>query len=285
MFGALHDNGSIDVERMRIIRKLSEGMMLTFHRAFDVCSYRSEIALEQIISLGCDRLLTSGGNESHAIHNLSAIEALVKLARGRIVIVAASGIGYNNVRQIITSTGVRAVHAGSSVTEVRQQLSINNNSSSIIIDHDGPSKELFQTSLSSPSIALSPTSPHLFTTTTTTTSTTTSGSSNVPSDMVGWSCVSRSLVSQLVYEAKLAWKTFETEGINYSRNTSSSSRSNNNNHDDDDDDNYHNDNGGRGDVDDEDNDGSDIVLVEAVDVHSPLRKVLPHDSAYVYVGE
>ena len=276
MFGALHDNGSIDVERMRIIRKLSEGMILTFHRAFDVCSYRSEIALEQIISLGCDRLLTSGGNESHAIHNLSAIQALVKLARGRIVIVAASGIGYDNVRQIITSTGVCAVHAGSSVTEVRQQLSINN-SSSIIIDHDGPSQELFKTSLSSPSIELSPTSPHLSTTTTTTT-TTTSSSSNVPSDMVGWSCTCRGLVSQLVDEAKLAWNSFETEGINYSKNTSSSSKINNS-HDDAD-------NGGRCDVDDdEDNDGNDMVLVDAVDVHSPTRKVLPHDSTYVYVGE
>ena len=274
MFGALHDNGSIDIERMRIIRKLSEGMILTFHRAFDVCSYRSEIAIEQIISLGCDRLLTSGGNESHAIHNLSAIQALVKLARGRIVIVAASGIGYDNVRQIITSTGVCAVHAGSSVTEVRQQLSINN-SSSIIIDNDGPSKELFKTSLSSPSIALSPTSPHLSTTTTTTT---TSSSSNVPSDMIGWSCTSRGLVSQLVHEAKLAWNSFETEGINYSKNTSSSSKINNS-HDDAD-------NGGRYDVDDdEDNDGNDMVLVDAVDVHSPTRKVLPHDSTYVYVGE
>jgi len=277
VFGALHDNGSIDVERMRIIRKLSEGMILTFHRAFDVCSYRSEIALEQIISLGCDRLLTSGGNESHAIHNLSALQALVKLARGRIVIVAASGIGYDNVRQIITSTGVCAVHAGSSVTEVRQQLSINN-SSSIIIDHDGPSQELFKTSLSSPSIELSPTSPHLSTTTTTTTTTTSSSSSNVPSDMVGWSCTCRGLVSQLVYEAKLAWNSNETEGINYSKNTSSSSKIYNS-HDDED-------NGGRGDVDDdEDNDGSDMVLVEAVDVHSPTRKVLPHDSTYVYVGE
>jgi len=263
---------------MRIIRKLSEGMILTFHRAFDVCSYRSEIALEQIISLGCDRLLTSGGNESHAIYNLSAIQALVKLARGRIVIVAASGIGYDNVRQIITSTGVCAVHAGSSVTEVRQQLSINN-SSSIIIDHDGPSQELFKTSLSSPSIELSPTSPHLSTTTTTTiTTTTTSSSSNVPSDMVGWSCTCRGLVSQLVDEAKLAWNSFETEGINYSKNTSSSSKINNC-HDDAD-------NGGRCDVDDdEDNDGNDMVLVDAVDVHSPTRKVLPHDSTYVYVGE
>jgi hypothetical protein len=238
-------------------------MILTFHRAFDVCSYRSEIALEQIISLGCDRLLTSGGNESHAIHNLSAIQALVKLARGRIVIVAASGIGYDNVRQIITSTGVCAVHAGSSVTEVRQQLSINN-SSSIIIDHDGPSQELFKTSLYSPSIALSPTSPHL--STTTTTITTTSSSSNVPSDMVGWSCTCRGLVSQLVDEAKLAWNSFETEGINYSKNTSSSSKINNSH-------------------DDEDNDGNDMVLVDAVDVHSPTRKVLPHDSTYVYVGE
>lgn len=101
---------------MKLVRELSKGLMLTFHRAFDVCSEPHHIALEQIIALGCDRLLTSGGAQSNVLLNLSALAAIQSQAAGRIEVVAAAGVTAGNVAQIIRGTGVRAVHAGSAVT-------------------------------------------------------------------------------------------------------------------------------------------------------------------------
>lgn len=101
---------------MKLVRELSKGLLLTFHRAFDVCSEPHHIVLEQIIALGCDRLLTSGGAQSNVLLNLPALAAVQHQAAGRIEIVAAAGVCAENVEKIIRGTGVRAVHAGSSVT-------------------------------------------------------------------------------------------------------------------------------------------------------------------------
>ena len=59
VFGCLTTNGGIDVPVMKQLMEASKGLSVTFHRAFDVCRDASE-ALEQIIDLGCDRILTSG---------------------------------------------------------------------------------------------------------------------------------------------------------------------------------------------------------------------------------
>ena len=59
VFGCLTANGEIDVPVMEQLMEASEGLSVTFHRAFDVCRDASK-ALEQIINLGCDRILTSG---------------------------------------------------------------------------------------------------------------------------------------------------------------------------------------------------------------------------------
>ena len=56
--GVLDDNGYVDRHRLKIIRELARDMLLTFHRAFDVCESPDE-ALETIINFGCDRLLVS----------------------------------------------------------------------------------------------------------------------------------------------------------------------------------------------------------------------------------
>ena len=77
MFGALlSDQKSINTEMVLKVREISTGMKLTFHRAFDVFldannvnldCFRSDDALETVISLGCDRLLTSGGASTGSI--------------------------------------------------------------------------------------------------------------------------------------------------------------------------------------------------------------------------
>ena len=59
VIGALKPDGSIDEETVRRLVAEAKGLSITFHRAFDVCARPME-ALEQIIALGCHRLLTSG---------------------------------------------------------------------------------------------------------------------------------------------------------------------------------------------------------------------------------
>ncbi len=116
VFGALTSDGRVDKNLMAVARLLSEGMTLTFHRAFDVCTQDLHAALEDIISLGCDRVLTSGraANASDGSSNLSK---LVAQARGRIQVVAGCGITADNVQVLIEDTGVHGVHAGGAVTE------------------------------------------------------------------------------------------------------------------------------------------------------------------------
>ena len=49
--GILLESGNVDEDRMAVIRSISTGMFLTFHRAFDI-SANPKQALENIIKLG-----------------------------------------------------------------------------------------------------------------------------------------------------------------------------------------------------------------------------------------
>ena len=57
--GALTSEGDIDLAAMERLMEAADTLPVTFHRAFDVCRHPEE-ALEQIIALGCRRILTSG---------------------------------------------------------------------------------------------------------------------------------------------------------------------------------------------------------------------------------
>lgn len=59
VIGALTPEGNIDMDSCRRMVAAAGHLSVTFHRAFDVCLH-PESALEQIIDLGCERLLTSG---------------------------------------------------------------------------------------------------------------------------------------------------------------------------------------------------------------------------------
>lgn len=100
---------------MSAVRSVSEGMLLTFHRAFDVCNESVEESLETIIALGCDRILTSGRATSVAIGS-DVLKMLSKNAKGRISIVAGCGVTSSNAYELVKQTQVQGIHAGSSVT-------------------------------------------------------------------------------------------------------------------------------------------------------------------------
>ena len=90
-------------------------MSVTFHRAFDATRDPFE-AIETLLSLRVDRVLTSGGS-STALAAISELVRLVDASRGKIAILAGGGVSVSNVAEILRSTGVREIHVGSSVCE------------------------------------------------------------------------------------------------------------------------------------------------------------------------
>lgn len=108
VFGVLTSDGDIDMDFMRQLMAESEGMSVTFHRAFDVCR-NPFVALEQIIELGCDRILTSG-QMPKAEDGVDLLKQLVEKAGDRIIIMPGCGVNAGNIAKIEQITGAKEFH-------------------------------------------------------------------------------------------------------------------------------------------------------------------------------
>jgi copper homeostasis protein len=108
VFGILLRDGNIDVERTFRLLELSRPMTVTFHRAFDMCR-NPQKGLEDIISTGADRILTSG-QKNLASDGAGLISRLVKQADNRIIIMPGSGIDESNIEWIARTTGATEFH-------------------------------------------------------------------------------------------------------------------------------------------------------------------------------
>ena len=108
VFGCLTAEGDIDMPAMRKLMNAVGDMNVTFHRAFDMCRNPKE-ALEQIIELGCSRILTSG-QETNAVKGIPLLKDLISQADGRIIIMPGCGVNPNNILQIAEGTGATEFH-------------------------------------------------------------------------------------------------------------------------------------------------------------------------------
>lgn len=108
VFGCLTADGEIDISVMQQLMAASKGLSVTFHRAFDVCRNPHK-ALEQLIELGCDRILTSG-QQANAEAGIPLLKELQQEAAGRIILLAGCGVNENNIRRIAEETGVGEFH-------------------------------------------------------------------------------------------------------------------------------------------------------------------------------
>lgn len=107
--GALTAERTLDLPMLARLVKRAQGLQLTLHRAFDLVPDPAA-ALEQAISLGFHRVLTSGG-AMKASAGATQLAALVQQSQARIHILAGSGIAADNVEALMTATGVQEVHA------------------------------------------------------------------------------------------------------------------------------------------------------------------------------
>lgn len=108
VFGCLTREGDVDIPAMKKLMKASQGMSVTFHRAFDVCRNPKE-ALEQLIDLGCERVLTSG-QQATAELGIPLLRELQLQAGNRIILLAGCGVNEGNIAKIATETGIHEFH-------------------------------------------------------------------------------------------------------------------------------------------------------------------------------
>jgi copper homeostasis protein len=107
-FGALTRDGDVDVAHMAELIAIATPLRVVFHRAFDQVRDQDE-ALELLVSLQVNGILTSGAAKT-AADGTARIKSLVDRADRRIRVIAAGSITKANARQIVSATGVTAVH-------------------------------------------------------------------------------------------------------------------------------------------------------------------------------
>lgn len=108
VIGALTADGEVDIEACKELISATKCKNITFHRAFDRCKDPFR-ALETIISLGCNRLLTSGQAPT-AQQGIPLLKELIQKAHGRISIMPAGGVSPENATEILNLTHARDIH-------------------------------------------------------------------------------------------------------------------------------------------------------------------------------
>ena len=125
VFGFLHEDGTVDIERTRELVSIAGGNPCVFHRALDVVPDWKR-ALDQLISLGVTRVLTSG-QQSDVFFALDTIREMIEYVDGAIEILPGAGITLENVQKVVDATRCTQVHLARHKT--LPDPSVNNNRS------------------------------------------------------------------------------------------------------------------------------------------------------------
>ena len=121
--GILTTNGKVDKKRCRELINLAYPLEATFHRAFDRVEDPFE-ALEDIIDLGFERILTSG-LKPKAIDSSALLADLINKADGRIIIMPGSGVNSKNIVSLAETTGAKEFHSSASFLKESKMEYIN----------------------------------------------------------------------------------------------------------------------------------------------------------------
>lgn len=110
VFGILNPDGTVDIARMQQLLDMSRPLKVTCHRAYDMTNDFAQ-ALEDLMEIGVDRVLTSGGKKS-AVDAMPTLKQMTQQAQARISVMACGELSIANVKAVIAYTNVREVHAG-----------------------------------------------------------------------------------------------------------------------------------------------------------------------------
>ena len=108
VIGILQPDGSVDLARMRELVAEARPMKVTFHRAFDMAADAFR-ALDEVLALGVERLLTSG-QRSSVMEGRGLIGELVRRAGRGLTIMPGAGVNDGNIRELMAATGAREYH-------------------------------------------------------------------------------------------------------------------------------------------------------------------------------
>lgn len=114
VLGVLRPDGSVDKERNAELVALAKPMTVVFHRAFDRTN-DPVVALEEVIELGFDRVLTSGLRNT-AEEGVMLLKELIIQADGRIDIMPGAGVTEDNIIPILEATGAVSIHSSAKVS-------------------------------------------------------------------------------------------------------------------------------------------------------------------------
>lgn len=109
VIGLLNMDGTIDIVRTSALIKAAYPLGVTFHRAFDRCK-DPFVALEELIEIGCERILTSGQQPS-VVDGIELVAELNKAADERIIIMPGSGVRKENIKMLAEKTGCFEFHS------------------------------------------------------------------------------------------------------------------------------------------------------------------------------
>ena len=108
VIGILNADGTVDKKRCKQLVEIAHPMKVTFHRAFDRTNDPFK-AMEDIISIGCERILTSG-QKNLATDGEELLNKLVKQANNRIIIMPGSGVNSDNIETLVKNTNTTEFH-------------------------------------------------------------------------------------------------------------------------------------------------------------------------------
>jgi copper homeostasis protein len=109
VIGLLNEDGTIDIRRTAALIEIAYPMGVTFHRAFDRCREPMG-AMEDLIKIGCERILTSG-QQPTVNEGIELIAELNRVADHRIIIMPGSGVRKENIKLLAEKTGCTEFHS------------------------------------------------------------------------------------------------------------------------------------------------------------------------------
>jgi copper homeostasis protein len=146
VIGMLTKNGRVDKPGCGLLVEYAYPLGVTFHRAFDRTVDPFE-ALEDIIEIGCERILTSG-QKQNALDGAGLIKQLIEKADDRIIIMPGSGVRSDNIFQIAEITGAVEFHS-SAKAAVKSKMEFFNSSLEENLESVGVDDEEIQKMLAS----------------------------------------------------------------------------------------------------------------------------------------